>query len=282
MKRKVMMSDTAFGRQELLFGKEGQGRISSTSVAIVGVGGLGTRVLQDLAFLGVCNYVLVEPGELKKSSRNRYIGYQYNDPIPGTPKLLIAERLIRSLEPNARIDLIDAGFPSEKALSALANVDVVFGCVDREGVRFKLNEACTRLGRRYIDLATEVFPSANGDSIRYGGRVFVRWDNLGCLLCCDILDMDEVGWDLASPEERVNRERVYGVRTEGEDGSGPSVVTLNGIVASIATTEFMVGVTGLRPPTRLTNYYGEQNRFTVSKDNPKSECFTCNTAKLIA
>lgn len=273
------MIDTAFDRQELLFGKEGQAKIQAISVAIIGVGGLGTRVLQDLAFLGVRNFALNEPGELKKSSRNRYIGYRHDDPIPGTPKLQIAERLVRSLEPDANITPILEDFPSETAVSALSNVNVVFGCVDSEGVRFKLNKICAELGKPYIDVATEIFPSNDGGPIRYGGRVFVRWENLGCLVCCDVLDMEEVGWDLASPEERVNRERIYGVRTEGEHGSGPSVVTLNGVVASLATTEFMVAVTGLRAPVRLMTYYGESGRLTVSKDQPKPGCLICGTAK---
>lgn len=271
------MSDTPFGRQELLFGEQGQAKIRETSVAIVGVGGLGTRVLQDLAFLGVRRFVLVEPGELKASSRNRYIGFRHGDPIPGTPKLRIAERLVRDLEPEAEFDLLSVAFPSVRALAVLASVDVVFGCVDKEGVRFKINEACARLGKRYIDTATEVHPAGEGP-IGYGGRVFVRWQPVGCLVCCDVLDMKEVGWDLASPEERASREAVYGVGTEGVNGSGPSVVTLNGVISSIATTEFMVGVTGLRQPNRLTTYYGEKGRLTLSSDQPRAGCFTCTTA----
>jgi hypothetical protein len=269
------MSDTAFGRQELLFGREGQEKIMATGVAIVGVGGLGTRVLQDLAFLGVERYALVEPGELKRSSRNRYIGFRHGDPIPGTPKLSIAERMVRDLNPEAKVTSIDEAFPSERAVNALKEVDVVFGCLDKEGVRFKLNKICAELGKRYVDVATEIHPQEEGVPIRYGGRVFVRWDTPGCLACCDVLDMEEVDWDLASPEERANRERIYGVRAEGEHGSGPSVVTLNGVVASIATTEFMVAVTGLRSPARLTTYRGDKGVVTLSKDQPKPNCLIC-------
>ena len=269
------MSDSAFARQELLFGNEGQEKIRATSVAIVGVGGLGTRILQDLTFLGVRNYVLIEPGEVKQSSRNRYIGFRTSDPIPGTPKLQIAERLVRDLEPKAKIALIDQAFPSEIVVDAIRDVDVVFGCVDKEGARFKINEICVELEKRFIDVATEIHPSEDGGPIRYGGRVFVRWNDAGCLVCCDVLDMNEVGWDLASPEERANKESIYGVKAGGEHGSGPSVVTLNGVVASIATTEFMVAVTGLRNPARLTTYRGDKGVVTLSKDQPKPGCLIC-------
>ena len=90
--------------------------------------------------------------------------------------------------------------------------------------------------------------------------------------------MQEVRWQLASPEERANIESIYGVRDESADGSGPSVVTLNGVLSSIATTEFMAAVTGLRTPIRLTTYRADLGRFQISKDAPKADCYTCSLA----
>jgi hypothetical protein len=67
-----------------------------------------------------------------------------------------------------------------------------------------------------------------------------------CLMCLDILDQEEVRQDLASPSERRDRDRIYGVDRNFLDEAGPSVVSINGVIASLAVTEFMVTVTEIR------------------------------------
>lgn len=269
------MSDTRFGRQELLFGEVGQKVIRQTRVAIVGVGGIGTQLVQNLVFLGVRQFVLIEPGKVKRSSQNRYIGMRHSDPV-GTLKLDIAERLIRDVDPEAQVKRVEDWFPSPEAISALENVDVVFGCVDKEGARLKLNEECVRHRKRFIDSGTEIHIHEDGNIQSYGGRVFVRWTELaGCLVCCDVIDLKEAGEDLASPEELANRDGIYGVR-ENENGSGPSVVSLNAVVAGMAATEFLVAVTGIRSPNRLSTFRANRGTVSVSSDEPRANCLVCS------
>ena len=55
------MSDIErYDRQVRLFGVDGQHSIASSSVGIVGLGGLGSHVAQQLAHLGVVSYILVD------------------------------------------------------------------------------------------------------------------------------------------------------------------------------------------------------------------------------
>ena len=273
-----MYIDQRFTRQESLFGRVGQERIEATSVAIVGLGGNGTQIAQNLVHLGTRKFILVEPGELKNSSKNRYIGHRHDDPVPGTAKLSVAERMIRAVSPEAELTLVKYPLESEQAQAAISNADVVFGCLDDDGPRFLLNELCAANRKRLIDVATEIIPGSEREPLRYGGRIFIVWERPGCLACCDQLDMNEVGLYLASPEERKNREDIYGLRRQNPDGSGPSVVTLNGVVSSIAATEFMAGVTGLRLPVRLSVYRADLGRVTTSMDMPAKHCFTCATS----
>lgn len=43
----------------------------------------------------------------------------------------------------------------------------------------------------------------------------------------------------------------------------------------MAVTEFMVGVTGLRKPQGLLNYYGHRGIMTCSKADPAPDCYYC-------
>ena len=75
--------------------------------------------------------------------------------------------------------------------------------------------------------------------------------------------------------EREEDERIYGVPREALEDRGPSVVSLNAVVASLAVTEFMVAVTGLRQPRRLLEYEARRGAVKVSRDPPKADCYYC-------
>lgn len=53
-----------------------------------------------------------------------------------------------------------------------------------------------------------------------------------CLVCMGELDPVEAGRDLERPEERENRRAIYGVTEDLLGARGPSVVSINGVVAS--------------------------------------------------
>ena len=266
------MTDLRFARNESFFGKEGQKKIRDTTVAIVGVGGIGTHLVQQLTLLGVWKFVLVEPEELDHTNKNRYVGHRFDDPIPGTPKLLIAERMIRSINEDAEIVSVKERIEHPDAQAAVALADVVFGCLDDEGPRFILNDLCGRVQKPFFDCASEILP---GDPLIYGGEVFIAWERPGCLVCCGVLDMEDAMAQIASPEERANRDEIYGVNKDSLEGSGPSVVSINGVVASLATTEFMVAVTGLRAPKRHLIYRGHTGGVSIANPESVAPCFIC-------
>ncbi|MCA1736308.1 MAG: ThiF family adenylyltransferase [Actinobacteria bacterium] len=49
-----------FSRNIALFGPDGQQKIAATAVAIVGLGGLGSHVAQQLVHLGVIRFALID------------------------------------------------------------------------------------------------------------------------------------------------------------------------------------------------------------------------------
>lgn len=81
-----------------------------------------------------------------------------------------------------------------------------------------------------------------------------------------------------SDEVRAATDRIYGVDRGALEGTGPSVVNLNGVVASLGLTEFMVFVTGLREPRLHIRYVGERGIVTAPEipPAPPGGCYYCD------
>lgn len=266
------MMETAhrFERNIGLFGAEGQRKLRRTRTAVVGIGGLGTHVVQQLALLGVGGIALIDDEEISTSNKNRYIGLRHDDPIPGTVKVEAAARLIEAVDPNIEISKIAKNLVSRNSFEAIKVVDYVFGCVDDDGARFVINDLATAYAKPYIDLATDVVGRS------YGGRVVFKYTGAGCLYCFGELDQKAIQLFLESPADKANRTTVYGVDRADLNEAGPSVVSVNGVVASLAVTEFMIACTGMAEPKRFINYDGEKARTLQRLVRGRADCPYCN------
>lgn len=261
-----------FDRNERFFGTEGQQRLRATRVAVVGIGGVGTHVVQQLALLGVGHLHLVDDEELAKTDRNRYVGARYDDPIPGTRKVDIGERLVHSIDPDIQVTTVFRSVASVEAINALIAVDWIFGCLDSEGARLMLTELSAAYALPFVDVSSDVLP---GEPLRYGGRVCAARDGRECLVCLGELDVAEAQQELAVVRAQRDRDAIYGIERSLLENAGPSVVSINGVVASLAVTEFMLNVTGIREARPLLRYRADLGKVTTSTDAPALDCYYC-------
>ena len=245
---------------------------SQTSVAVVGIGGLGSAMVQQLALLGVGSIQLVDSEELDETNRNRFIGARSDDPVPGSLKVNLGHRLVQEINPEVISRAIPWQLISSQAFTAIKGVSWVVGCFDKDGPRAVLNELCAAYAKPYMDLASDV-PERGV----YGGRVCVAHDGKGCLSCFDLLDRKAVRKYIQPDAEILEEDKIYGVDKAALIHKGPSVAALNGVVASLAAMEFMVAVTGMRAPTRLQEYRGNLSKVLVITDPPKPNCFICSS-----
>src|SRR5882762_4538710 len=164
----LKMVEPRFDRSIRFFGEQGQERIRSTRVAVVGLNGLGSHVVQQLGLLGVGGFNVIDSEELARTDQNRNVCSRADDPIPGSHKCDLCERLIRAIDPGIRVKKVYDSLVSNEAFDSIIESDYVFGCLDSEGARFVLNELCSAYALPYVDLATDI-PA--GERVRYGGRV---------------------------------------------------------------------------------------------------------------
>lgn len=263
-------------RNVRFFGKDGQDRLRAAKVAVVGAGGLGSHVCQQLAYLGVGEIRLIDYEELDITNLNRYVTAYADDPTPGSRKVDLCERLIKRIDPTIVVRKVHASLRSSEAFEAIETADYVFGCLDNEGSRLVLTELCSAYALPYIDLASEIFP---GEELIYGGRVCIAWHGNGCLVCLDQIDLQEAQRDLANAAAKRDVRAIYGVEAEDLDNKGPSVVSVNGVIASLGVTEFMLMATGVREPRRLLTYRGHLGIVAANADRPNHDCYYCRTIR---
>jgi molybdopterin-synthase adenylyltransferase len=262
-----------YSRNESLFGADGQAKIAATSVLIVGLGGLGSHVAQQLAYLGVGTYALVDDDIVTDSSLNRLVGAVDADIAAATLKIEVAKRTIRAVQPDAAVTVHRGRAADPPVAPLIERADLVIGCMDRDLPRLQLLESCCRTATPLWDLATDTADDTSG--IRYGGRV-IFCDGSRCLVCLDQLDQAEIARDRMSPEQHEHHDRIYGIPTDILDRTGPMVVSVNGVVSSLAVTEIMAAITGLRPPLGHLIYRGEAGAVRRQIDAPASDCYYCD------
>lgn len=269
-----MMVDR-YDRQIRFFGREGHGRIKKAKVVLMGTGGNGIHVVQQLAYAGVTQWTFVEFDRVASSNLNRLVAATPGD--IGNPKADVARRILNGIHPDAIPQVID-GKVGNAAIdfdlrAAVADATIVIGCFDMEAPRQAAVKLCSELGAPYIDLATEII--RDGDDLIYGGRIVISYDGTGCLFCLGVIDMSELAREQMTIEQRQQRDRNYGLTPEEAGDSGPSVVTINGVVASLACTEALMLITGLRAPARQLTYLAQDS--VVRKNSTKGDqhCLYC-------
>ena len=262
-----------FDRSTRFFGQSGQDRLSTATVAVVGIGGLGTHVVQQLALLGLGRLVLIDDEDVAETNRNRYIGLRHDDPVPGLAKVTLGRRLAEEINPQIEIISIRDSLRSAEAFDAIVKCDYVVGCLDNDGARLILNMLCSAYAKPYVDLGTDILD----DGASYGGRVCVVRDGEGCLFCYDELDAEAIQVTLMNNEQRTDRATIYGVPVDALGSTGPSVVSINGIVASLGVTELMLMATGMpRAPRKILKYYGTRGIVTVRTGSQEADCYYCS------
>lgn len=125
-------------------GGPGQQRLKAATVAIVGIGGLGAPAALYLAAAGVGQLRLIDDDEVALSNLQRQILYQTGD--AGAAKVARAERALRALNPNVRIQARGIRLTAENAPTLLEGADVVLDGTDDFATRFAVNAACHALG----------------------------------------------------------------------------------------------------------------------------------------
>jgi len=231
-----------YDRQVRAFGSHGQRQLGALRIAIVGLGGTGSVVAQQLAHLGVTDFVLIDPDALETTNLNRVVGASPNQ--VGMAKVLVAEEMIRRINPTAKTEALREDIRDSSTVRRLLDVDFFFCCTDSQGSRAVLNQFAYQYLVPGIDLGV-VIDARDGRVSHVSARVQMLAPGLACLVCGEILDSEEVRRDLLSDQARKRDPYILGTAIPQ-----PSVISINSLAASNAVTMFLGAVVGMPVPSR--------------------------------
>jgi molybdopterin/thiamine biosynthesis adenylyltransferase/rhodanese-related sulfurtransferase/molybdopterin converting factor small subunit len=126
-------------------GLEGQSKLKSASVLIIGAGGLGTPSATYLAAAGVGRIGIVDFDTIERSNLHRQVLYSEQD--VGKNKAEIARRRLLEINPNVSIEVYKIKLDSSNALDILKNYDIILDGTDNFPTRYLVNDACVLLGK---------------------------------------------------------------------------------------------------------------------------------------
>lgn len=224
-----------FDRNVRALGRSIQLALSNLHVGIVGCGGTGSAVSEQLVRLGVRRFTLVDPDELSISNVTRVYGSTVKD--VGRLKVdVIADHLVR-IAPDTVCFRKKGAVVSEAIARPLTQCDVVFGCTDDNAGRMVLSRLSTFFLIPVIDCGVLISADGSGRLIGIDGRVTVLAPGAACLLCRGRIDVRRASAELLTADEYAKREREG--YAPALDRVEPAVVTFTTGVAAAAVNELL-------------------------------------------
>jgi len=240
--------DEIFDRNVRAFGPAIQMILGDLRVAIVGAGGTGSAVAEQLVRLGIRHLILIDNDELSASNVTRVYGSTPGK--VGRAKVEVLHEHLLAIAPSLNCRTVQ-GMATLKGVARLACAcDVVFGCTDDNAGRIVLSRLSTYCLTPVIDVGVLLSSDTAGTLTGIDGRITTLTPGSACLVCRNRIDLARAAAELKTPEERQRlADEGYAPalgRTE------PAVVAFTTAAAAAAVNELLDRLIGYGPPERPT------------------------------
>ncbi|NTG23289.1 ThiF family adenylyltransferase [Agrobacterium rhizogenes] len=279
------VASPALARQELALGAGFSRLMRHMRIGVVGSGGTGSPLLQQLARMGAGFIGIFDPDHVEHSNLNRLYGATWDDAEQKNKKVDVAKREIERMGLGTVVETYDSWIGAKECRDALKSMDVVFGCTDDHEGRLLLN----RLAYYYlipiidIGLSLRVTERFGISCLEADARVTVLEPGSSCLVCRRIVDAGAAAEEALrrnDPQEYQRRKAEAYVR--GEGSPSPAVISFTTSAATMAVEELI---------QRLNQFRGEDGaianrvrKFNLVEDfRPGAErepCRICSSERI--
>ena len=129
-------------------GEEGQLKLKYSRMLVIGVGGLGTPILQYLSAGGVGHIGIVDHDMVDETNLQRQILFGTKD--LGKLKSIIAKERLSRLNPGTTFEIFNFRLSEKNIMELVRDHDLVFDATDNFPTRYLINDACVMEGKPWI------------------------------------------------------------------------------------------------------------------------------------
>lgn len=256
-------------RHAQAFGAGTTAMLRRLAVAVVGTSGTGSPLVDQLARLGVGKIVLVDPDNVEEKNLNRIQNTTMEDAREGRFKVDVMARTIAALEFGTDVVTFSRNLYDPEIVSAVAECDVLFGCMDSVDGRHLLNRLATFYVLPYFDVGVKLEADGRGGIDQVCGTVHYLQPGRSSLMSRCVYTLEQVRaaglrrTDPAAYEEQRRAKYITGVNEDR-----PAVISVNMFFASLAVNELLA---------RLHPYRDDDNgrfaayRFSLSQAQTYTE-----------
>ena len=152
-------------------GGEGQRKLMSSKVLIVGAGGLGSPASLYLAAAGVGTIGIVDDDVVELSNLQRQI--LHSTQSVGTEKVASAKETLHELNADASIKTYAERLTEDNAATIISDYDFVIDGTDNFASKFLINDTCVKLKK----------PFAHAGVVGFKGQAFTYTPGSMCMRC---------------------------------------------------------------------------------------------------
>jgi molybdopterin/thiamine biosynthesis adenylyltransferase len=259
-----------FDRQIRAFGPEIQSLLNSLHIGIVGAGGTGSAVVEQLARLGVGSLSIFDGDVLDVTNVNRVYGSGIPD--SGDFKVAIAKSNVERIGLGTKIRTFPGSIAKESIAKHLRCCDIIFSCTDKQAPRSILLQVCLRYLIPVIDMGV-VITSHQSVITDVIGRITTLFPGEACLFCRQRISA--MGVRLESLTETERKQLAKEGYVPELEGPNPAVVPFTSTIASLAVSELLHRLTGFmgkdRESTEVLCFF-DQTRLRTNRPHPNKDC----------
>lgn len=222
------------------FGQRTYDSLRKLKIAVVGCSGTGSHVIEQLARNCVGSLVLIDPDHIEEKNLNRVLNSSMDDALAKTSKVSVAKAAVERMGLGTQVVALNENLFNERTVKAVAECDIVFGCVDTVDARHLLNKLSTFYLLPYIDLGVRIDADGHGSVDQVCGSVHYLQPGGSSLFSRGVYTMEQVRaaglyrTDPIAYRSLLKEGYIKGVREDR-----PAVVQLNGLIASLAVSELL-------------------------------------------
>ncbi len=249
------------------------------SIAVVGVGGLGSIIAENLLHTGFQHIHLIDPDQVEMTNLNRIVGAYHDDALENRLKVnIIRDHLLR-INPKASIIAHPTTVEDETVLPVLAAAHWIIVGTDNHLSRFTAQQIALRYAVPLVSAGVNISVEQSQITDMSGEVILARYGDGLCLNCLGRINPTTIAAERYQGQP-IGEALVSKGYVSGQEVKEPAVKTLNAILGAITVDSLLNQYTQRQAHTPLIVY--ETNKQPLIYPDTHSitarhkSCFHCS------